>query len=248
MPPIPNFLNRFSSATMNQLYHPQNAADFFAFLAQHKIPTWTVSNNVVEDLTTRDDRGGKSFVGVDQFLAANGLEGRFLRDLAKAHYESPYDPPRKPFDYYCAFALTTSMKRYMDKVRTSSQKRSMVQTQLVFSGTFSENAPIVEESSRTSCTVHLESQVPRCLFYSNVYGTTFISPHSTWEATLTAYSSAIKTDIKPADSEFEKSKKTYFSKELEIMRTVDYVGCLQVFDLSFHLDETTKKLEFAEDG
>ena len=30
MPSIPKVLNRFSSATMNQLYHPQNAADFFS--------------------------------------------------------------------------------------------------------------------------------------------------------------------------------------------------------------------------
>jgi hypothetical protein len=32
-------------------------------------------------------------------MSANGLEGGFLKELAHAHYTSPYNPPRKAFDY-----------------------------------------------------------------------------------------------------------------------------------------------------
>jgi hypothetical protein len=110
LPSIPNILNRFSSATMNQLYHPQKAADFFAFLDLYKIPSYIVTNNQVGDITTFEADGKtKTFDGIQQFMASNELTGDYLRTLAKAHYESVYNPPRKPFDYYTAKALVAAM-------------------------------------------------------------------------------------------------------------------------------------------
>ncbi len=112
MPSIPNTLNRFSSATMNQLYHPQHTADFFAFLAQHRIPAYTVTNNAVGDLTTYSDseRKVRSLVGIESFLSANDLDNHWLKRFAVAYYESRYNPPRKPFDFYVALALSTKLR------------------------------------------------------------------------------------------------------------------------------------------
>jgi hypothetical protein len=112
LPSIPGTLNRFSSATMNQLYHPECAAAFFAFLEQHQqIPCFAVVNNVVSDLNTTDpETKEKTYAGVQSFLDANHLKGPFLRKLANAHYHSVYNPPRKPFDFYAARALTAWME------------------------------------------------------------------------------------------------------------------------------------------
>ena len=94
MPSLPGVLNRFSrcnlfniahsspltltfplSATMNQLYHPARTAAFFNMLAKSSnIPVFTVTNNVVHDLTTYADeeRKTKTLEGVTKFLASNG--------------------------------------------------------------------------------------------------------------------------------------------------------------------------------
>jgi ankyrin repeat protein len=109
-PAIPGKVNRFSSATMNQLYHPQRTADFFAFLQTYKIPAFVVANNRVKSFATFDE-GTKSMNtrGVEDFLVSNNLHGSFLKQVALAHYTSFYEPPRKPFDYYTAVALTATM-------------------------------------------------------------------------------------------------------------------------------------------
>ena len=63
------------SATMNQLYHPANCAAFFTMLAQYRdIPVFTVTNNVVHDLSTFADaeKKQKTLEGVMQFLESNG--------------------------------------------------------------------------------------------------------------------------------------------------------------------------------
>ena len=260
MPPIPHVLNRFSSATMNQLYHPQNAADFFAFLAQFNIPTWTVSNNIVADLTTwkslENDQNEKTFEGVDQFLSANNLQGVFLRKLAEAHYNSRYDPPRKPFDFYCAFALTSCMQLFKKLYKQASFKMnpflSDISSQTAAASAETASADgngIIQNAAR-----QFQPQIPRTLFYSNVYGTTFISPFKTWDKTVAAYAQVIDTDIRPDDTDFEKNKKAYFKKELEVMQAVGYLGSLDVSDLRFHLDEArrnsleaAKRLSLASD-
>ena len=109
MPAIAGKLNRLSSATMNQLYHPRNTARFLALLDRHRIPAHVVTNNAVGDLTTWSDpaRAHKTYDGVDRFLKANELAGAYLGRLARAYYETRWGspPPRKAFDYYTALAL-----------------------------------------------------------------------------------------------------------------------------------------------
>ena len=108
MPSIAGTLNRFSSATMNQLYHPENSGRFFSFMAKSAIPIYTVTNNVVHDLTSWADEAHaeKTYDGVQHFMDANNLRGRFLSKIARVYYENPHGhPPRKPFDYYVALAL-----------------------------------------------------------------------------------------------------------------------------------------------
>ena len=59
---------------MNQPYHPPHTAAFFTVLAQnHDIPVFTITNNVVEDLTTFSDaeKKVKTMDGVMKFLASN---------------------------------------------------------------------------------------------------------------------------------------------------------------------------------
>mmetsp|Transcript_89171 Transcript_89171/g.238053 ORF Transcript_89171/g.238053 Transcript_89171/m.238053 type:complete len:1095 (+) Transcript_89171:694-3978(+) len=102
MPSIPGTLNRFSSATMNQLYHPQRSAEYLAFFAQKGVPIYLVSNNVVQDIAAA--RGGEPDY-LEAFLASNGLRRPFLERIARVHYNSVYKPPKKPFDFYVAYAL-----------------------------------------------------------------------------------------------------------------------------------------------
>jgi hypothetical protein len=85
MPSVPNVLNRFSSATMNQLYHPECAASFFAFLAKCGVPSFMITNNVVKDLTTWDaDKKEKTYSGIETFMSANDLNLPFLQMLSKS--------------------------------------------------------------------------------------------------------------------------------------------------------------------
>mmetsp|Transcript_89166 Transcript_89166/g.238038 ORF Transcript_89166/g.238038 Transcript_89166/m.238038 type:complete len:340 (-) Transcript_89166:823-1842(-) len=73
MPSIPGVLNRFSSATMNQLYHPARTASFFDLLARHpEVPVFTVTNNAVGDLLTMNSSKEKTMEGVWAFMDSNG--------------------------------------------------------------------------------------------------------------------------------------------------------------------------------
>jgi len=112
MPSIQNVLNRFSCATMNQLYHPSRTADFFKFVAVHNIPTFVITNNQVSDLATFSDaeKKVKTYDGINKFLTANSLNGTFLQSVASLYYNSPNNPPKKPFDFYTALALVQSTK------------------------------------------------------------------------------------------------------------------------------------------
>jgi len=223
MPAIPNVLNRFSSATMNQLYHPQNTSDFFAFLAQFKIETWTISNNVVKSFDSfLPGTNQKTEAGIESFLSSNGLSGEFLKKCALLHYCSRYNPPRKPFDYYCAIALCTLLR---------SQQRKPL-TPKVFDAPF-QRTPLLAPAEV------LPSRQMQ-MFYSNVYGITFISSEDTWKSTRSQYSQAIDTEIQESDAENVKNKKDYFKKEIELMNTIDYLSSLAVFDLSFKVDGTNK--------
>jgi hypothetical protein len=99
MSAIPKVLNRFGCATMNQLYAPEQSAEFFKWVQGTEIPVYIVPNNEVPDLKDT----------LEAFLDANGLTGPFLRQIADLYYKSPYGPPpKKAFDFYTAKALVTA--------------------------------------------------------------------------------------------------------------------------------------------
>ncbi len=116
------------------------------------------------------------------------LNGSFLKALAKAHYESIYDPPRKVFDFYSALALGRFMK----------------------SSELSSALPVSQ------------------LFYSEKYGMTLVGKNDTWAETLESYVSRIDTSVVASDSDFIKTKKEYFQREISIMRIIDYLPKLKV--------------------
>jgi hypothetical protein len=68
----------------------------------------------------------------------------------------------------------------------------------------------------------------RRLFYSDEYGLTLVSEANCWETTLERYVSRIDTKLDPADSEFIKTKKEYFQREIGIMRTISPLPYLEV--------------------
>ena len=211
MPSIPGVLNRFSSATMNQLYHPECAAGFFAFLAQRDIPTFVVANNAVHDLATTDPATkAKTYDGVDRFMQSNGLARSFLRRLAEAHYTSQYAPPRKPFDFYAAKALTAWLEAGGKEPRLTRH--------------------------------------PRTLHYSNVFGVTYVSRSGLWEDTRAAYVAAIDATPRETDPPPVRSKKEYFTREIEALRGIEFMGRLPVYDVHFVMDPDTRGLDLADDG
>ena len=86
------------SATMNQLYHPAHTAAFFTMLAQNSdIPVFTVTNNVVHDLTTFSDaeKKHKTLDGVTKFLINNRFLFVFfsLQSISKIH---------KFYNFFCS--------------------------------------------------------------------------------------------------------------------------------------------------
>jgi hypothetical protein len=88
--------NRFGSATLNQLYHPQHAGKFLEFISSNQVPTYVVTNNAVSDFATE---------GLDRFLALNKIDGVFLRSIAAAYYEGSNRSQRLAPGYYAAVAL-----------------------------------------------------------------------------------------------------------------------------------------------
>ena len=113
MPSIAGVLNRFSAATMNQLYHPTNTGVFFDFIKNLNIPTYVITNNVVKDFETTvvdpndSTKKNKTNEGWEKFLKANRIDNPFLHNIANAYYNSKYGPPRKPFDFYTAVIVNS---------------------------------------------------------------------------------------------------------------------------------------------
>jgi hypothetical protein len=126
------------------------------------------------------------------------LDGTFIQQLAKAHYTSQYNPPRKAFDFYAAAALVYFM--------TSKDLLGLSQSQL---------------------------------FYSAEYGLSLVGKSETWEATLESYVSRIDTKVDPGDSDFIKTKKEYFQREISVMRTLEDLPKLMV---RFHNYRTCSKV------
>ena len=67
------------------------------------------------------------------------------------------------------------------------------------------------------------------LFYSAMYGLSLVSKSNKWEATLESYVSRIDTRVDPSDSDFIKTKKEYFQREISVMRTLEDLPKLAVF-------------------
>jgi hypothetical protein len=107
LPPVKGILNRLSCATMNQLYAPSRTAAFFALMGSCGIPVYMIPNNVVGDLGSTPEKRADS--PWKSFLSANGIGIQVLNDMASLFYNSGYNAPVKPFDFYSAFALTTFM-------------------------------------------------------------------------------------------------------------------------------------------
>ena len=72
----------------------------------------------------------------------------------------------------------------------------------------------------------------RRLFYSDKYGLTLVSEFDIWDAAMESYVSRIDTTEEPTDSDFIKTKKDYFRREISIMRGISNLPCLKVDCLS----------------
>ena len=70
------------------------------------------------------------------------------------------------------------------------------------------------------------------LFYSAEYGLSLVGKSETWEATLESYVSRIDTKVDPGDSDFIKTKKEYFQREISVMRTIQDLPHLLVLLLT----------------
>ena len=66
------------------------------------------------------------------------------------------------------------------------------------------------------------------LFFSGEYGLTLVSHEDAWEASLESYVSRIDTRVDPGDSEFVRTKKEYFQREISIMRTIGTLPSIEV--------------------
>ena len=66
------------------------------------------------------------------------------------------------------------------------------------------------------------------LFFSGEYGLTLVSKESSWAATMASYVSHIDTKLQPGDSEFMRTKKEYFEREISIISTLQHLPFLEV--------------------
>jgi len=98
---IKNVLNRMSCSTMNQLYAPLKSNIFISLMSSWKIPIYMTVNNTVDDLFNDNN--------LKIFLTSNGIFSSCLYDMAILFYNSHYKPFRKPFDFYTALSLVSSM-------------------------------------------------------------------------------------------------------------------------------------------
>ena len=99
MPAIDCVLNRLSCATMNQLYSPSKTSLFFRLMRLLEVPVYMVSNDSTKDCKTTE--------AVYAFLESAGIFTPTVRQCAALYYNSAYNPPKKPFDFYSANALAS---------------------------------------------------------------------------------------------------------------------------------------------
>jgi hypothetical protein len=68
----------------------------------------------------------------------------------------------------------------------------------------------------------------RRMFYSNKYGLTLVSEGDTWAWARNSYVSRINTKLDPEDSEFERTKKENFQREISFMQELQELPHLMV--------------------
>lgn len=73
----------------------------------------------------------------------------------------------------------------------------------------------------------------RRMFYCNKYGLALVSEHETWRATREAYIHGMDVKDADEDSEFIRAKKANFRIEIDAMRSIEDLPCIQVESLSF---------------
>ena len=66
------------------------------------------------------------------------------------------------------------------------------------------------------------------LFSSGEYGLTLVSQQETWEASLKSYVSRIDTRADPGDSDFVRTKKENFQREISIIRAIGTLPSIEV--------------------
>ncbi len=220
---------------MNQLYHPSHTAAFFTMLAQNRdIPVFTITNNVVDDLTTFADaeKKVKTMDGVMKFLASNRsdvVHGVSTFVIGLLHSKSV---EAKPLGSKCAaarrvHAVKCGMLRRLDgdfvrKLANAHYTSQYNPPRKAFD--FYAAAALVHFMTSKD----LLGLPHSLLFYSGDYGLSLVGKSDTWEATLKSYVSRIDTKVDPGDSDFIKTKKEYFQREISVMSTIENLPKLTV--------------------
>ena len=109
MSSVPAVLNRFSFATMNQIYHPENAKKLFDFYHGNKLPMFTVTNNA----SSNDFKSAGGFDAIKRALASVELTGPSLIELSEIFYMKYLGKgnPGKLFDLYVGIAIAHAVNQ-----------------------------------------------------------------------------------------------------------------------------------------
>lgn len=115
MPSRVNVINRFSCATMNQLYHPMKTSWFFSCMRFLGASIYIIANNEVDRIENADKniKVAAESNWVRLFMESNGIFSDILYNLACIYYST--NAPPKAFDYYTALALVGAMSAGVTK-------------------------------------------------------------------------------------------------------------------------------------
>ena len=75
-----------------------------------------------------------------------------------------------------------------------------------------------------------------------------MSEEDTWEVVRERYAASINTTRQIDDPEPVRTKKEYYIKELEVLKGIQYMGKLSVFDVRLDVDPETSKLRMPAAG
>ena len=83
----------------------------------------------------------------------------------------------------------------------------------------------------------------RRLYYSNVYGMTFLSARDTWPAARAEYVARITRPLPEGADAFARTRQANFQKEAAVLTRWDGMASLPAVELRFSLDPETRRLE-----